>query len=130
MSEQNNQNRSRNTRPNQQRHNPFDVPPQHKGCVSDLFSKVKSMGYDISFYDCYECLKERNYSRDKALDAIISGVYKPWKFNPNKAYGKHEQAKRNHARKVQLYFGTPEDEIEDAIEPELNIEIEEPEEKV
>lgn len=132
MSEQTSQNRSKNTRPNQQKYNRFDVPPQHKGSVSDLFSKVKSMGFNISFYDCYECLKECDYSRDRALDSIISGVYKPWKFNPNKAYGKHEQAKKNHMRKVQLYFGAPEDELEDAveIEPEMNIEIEEPEKKV
>lgn len=131
MSEETNQNRSRNARPNQQKYNRFDVPPQHKGKVSDLFSKVKSMGYNISFYDCYECLKECGFATDRALDSIISGVYKPWKFNPSKAYGKHEQAKRNHMRKVPIVFRPEADEIEDAIEvePEMNIEIEEPKEE-
>lgn len=100
MSEQTRNNRSRNTYPNQQRYNRFDVPAQHKGCVSELYSNVKRMGYDISFYDCYDCLKECNFAKDRALDAILNGVYKPWKFNPNKAFGKHEQAKRNHMRKV------------------------------
>ena len=96
------------------------------------------MGYKFSDYDCFTALKEANFEYERAIDNVINGVYKPWKVNPNKAFGAHREAAKQHShggknRLVTIQFkkeddyNEPDDLFKDEDEPiNKKIEIEIP----